>query len=64
MALRSWRDRLWFGLAIFLGVSVASLIGPAYIDPLPSWLKVLLAVAGGLTIGALAVYARRRARRA
>jgi Flp pilus assembly protein TadB len=63
MAFRSWRDRLWLGLAIFIGVAVALIIGPAYIHPLPLWLKVLIAVACGLTIASLAVYSRRRVRR-
>jgi len=63
MAFRSWRDRVWLGLAIFIGVAVALMIGPAYIDPLPVWLKALIAVACGLTIASLVVYSRRRARR-
>jgi hypothetical protein len=50
-------------VAIFIGVSVAVLIGPAYIDPLPTWLKVSIGVACGFTVASLGVYSRRRARR-
>ena len=64
MALRTWRERLWFGLAVFIGVSVATLIGPAYLRPLPMWAKVVIVVAGCLFIASVAVYSRRRARRA
>jgi hypothetical protein len=64
MASWSWRDRLWFGLAIFIGVSVALLIGPIYLDPLPLWLKVVIAIAGTLIIATAGIYSRRRARHA
>jgi hypothetical protein len=61
---KSWRDRLVLGLAIFIGVSVARFIGPAFVDPLPTWLKVAIAVAGGVSVASLALYSRRRVRRA
>jgi peptidoglycan/LPS O-acetylase OafA/YrhL len=64
MALRSWRDRLWLGLAVFIGVSVVMLIGPAYLRPLPMWAKLVILVAGCGFIAAVAVYSRRRARHA
>jgi hypothetical protein len=64
MALRTWRERLWFGLAVFIGVSVAMLIGPAYLRPLPMWAKLVIVVAGCLFIASVAVYTRRRASRA
>jgi hypothetical protein len=63
MALRTWRERLWFGLAVSIGVSVAMLIGPAYLRPLPMWAKLVIVVAGCLFIASVAVYSRRRARR-
>jgi hypothetical protein len=63
VVFKSWRDRLWLGLAIAISVSVATLIGPAYITPLPAWVKVLIVVAGGATIASLALYARRQTRR-
>jgi hypothetical protein len=63
MALRSWAA-LWLSLAIFIGVSVAMLIGPAYLRPLPMWAKLVIVVAGCGFIATVAVYSRRRARRA
>lgn len=52
------------GLAVFIGVSVVMLIGPAYLRPLPMWAKLVIVVAGCGFIAAVAVYSRRRARRA
>jgi hypothetical protein len=64
MVLSTWRERLGFGLAIFIGVSVAMLVGPTYLRPLPIWAKLVLVVAGCGFIATVAVYSRRRARRA
>jgi hypothetical protein len=64
MDLRTWRGRLWFGFSVFIGVSVAMLIGPAYLRPLPMWAQLLIAIAGCAFIATVAVYSRRRARRA
>jgi hypothetical protein len=50
-------------LAIFIGVAVALLAGPAYLRPLPMWVKLLLIVAGCCFIATVAIYSRRRARR-
>jgi hypothetical protein len=62
MALRTRRERLWFGLAVSLGPVVALLIGPAYLQPLPMWAKLAIVIAGCALIAALAIYSRRRAR--
>jgi hypothetical protein len=58
---RTWREGLWFGLAVAIGTSVAMLIGPAYLAPLPISLKVVIVVAGCAFIAAAAAYSRRRA---
>jgi hypothetical protein len=63
VVFKTWRDRLWLGIAIAISVSVALFIGPAYITPLPAWVKVLIVIAGGATIASLALYARRQTRR-
>jgi hypothetical protein len=62
MVLRTWRESLWFGLAVAIGTSVAMLVGPAYMAPLPMSLKLVILVAGCAFIAAAAVYSRRRAR--
>jgi uncharacterized membrane protein len=64
MALRTWRERLWFGLAVAIGPSVALLIGPAFLRPLPIWAKLVILVVGCGFIATVAIYSRRRARRA
>jgi hypothetical protein len=63
MIRSTWRQRVWFGLAVFIGVSVAMLVGPPYLRPLPMWAKLVIVVAGCLFIASVAVYTRRRARR-
>jgi type III secretory pathway component EscS len=63
MALRSWRDTLQLGVAVFIGIAVALLIGPTYLRPLPMWVKLLLIVVGCAFIATVAIYSRRRARR-
>lgn len=63
MAPRSWRDRLQLGVAVFIGIAVALLIGPTYLRPLPMWSKLLLIVVGCAFIATVAIYSRRRARR-
>jgi hypothetical protein len=62
--LRTWQGRLWFGVTVAFSTSLVMLIGPTYIDPLPMWLKGLIAVACVFLIATVAVYSRRRARRA
>ena len=59
----SRRDRLWFGIVILVVPAVVLVLGPAYVDPLPTWLKLVVAVVGVLVVGAVAIYSRRRARR-
>jgi hypothetical protein len=65
MKYMSRRDRvLLFGLVVPLNtVLVTFVIGPAYLRPLPIWLKLVIVVAGCGLIGTIAVYSRRRARR-
>jgi ABC-type antimicrobial peptide transport system permease subunit len=58
----TWLDWLKVGVGVFIAVFFALVIGPAYIRPLPTWLQLAIAIAGGCIIGALALYARRRAR--
>jgi hypothetical protein len=58
------RDRLWFGIAILVGPAVVLVIGPAYLQPLPNAAKVVVVIVGALLVAALAIYSRRRARRA
>lgn len=60
--MRSWRERLWFGLAVFIAIFVVGLIGPAYLRPLPLWAKLVVVVAGCAFIATVAIYSRRRAR--
>jgi hypothetical protein len=64
MDLRSWRGRFWFGLTVGASVSIVRLIGPKYIDPLPMWLKVVVAITGAVLIATVAIYSRRRPRQA
>jgi hypothetical protein len=45
-------------------VSIVRLIGPKYIDPLPMWLKVVVAITGAVLIATVAIYSRRRPRQA
>jgi len=58
----SRRDTLLlFGLALPLSVSLVTfVVGPTYLRPLPTWLKLVIAGACGCVIAALAVYSRRR----
>ena len=62
MTSRSWRDRLTLAVAVPVAVVVALWVGPAYLQPLPIWVKVVLAAAGCCVIAAVAIYSRRRAR--
>ncbi len=66
MRTMSKRDTvLLFGLALPLSVSLVTfVVGPTYLRPLPTGLKLVIAGACGCVIAALAVYSRRRARRA
>jgi len=64
MDMRTWRGRRWLGLAIFVSVAFVMLIGPTYLRPLPMWAKLVLIVAGCCFIATVAIYGRRRARRA
>lgn len=52
-----------FVLAIWCGV-LTIYVGPTYIRPLPMWGQVVLAVACCLIIATIAIYGRRRSRRA
>jgi hypothetical protein len=63
MVSRSWFDRLWLGLAVFVGIAFAMVIGPAYLRPLPLWEKALITVVGVLSVSTLAIYNWRRSRR-
>jgi hypothetical protein len=62
----SKRDRvLAFGLVVPLSASLMTfVVGPTYLEPLPTWLKLVIAGACACVIAALAVFSRRRARRA
>jgi ribose/xylose/arabinose/galactoside ABC-type transport system permease subunit len=51
-----------FVIAIWAGV-LTLYVGPTFINPLPMWEQVALAVAGCLIIATLASYSRRRSRR-
>ena len=55
-------------LLVFMNVLWASVlttvVGPTYLRPLPMWAKLLLIVAGCCFIATVAIYGRRRARRA
>ncbi len=64
MKSKSRRDRVLVGVVVSVsGVLVASVIGPMYLRPLPTWLKLVIVVAGSAMIATIAVYGRRRARR-
>jgi hypothetical protein len=63
--MRTRRGRLWFGLTLAFSTSlVVFVIGPTYLRPLPMWAQLLVLVAGCGFIASVAVYSRRRARRA
>jgi hypothetical protein len=62
MASRSWRDRLPLAVAVPIAVVVTLWVGPAYLQPLPIWMKLVLAAAGCCVIATIAIYSRRRAR--
>jgi 4-amino-4-deoxy-L-arabinose transferase-like glycosyltransferase len=63
--LRTWRGRLWFGLTVSFSASlVVFVIGPTYLRPLPMWAQLAIVVAGCGFIATVALYSRRRARRA
>jgi hypothetical protein len=63
MAPRSWLDKLWLGIAVFVGIAFAMVIGPAYLRPLPLWEKALITIVGVLSVSTLAIYSRRRSHR-
>ena len=47
----------------FCGGVMTFYVGPTYIQPLPIWEKVVMAVACCLIIATIAIYSRRRSRR-
>ena len=51
-----------FVLAIWVSI-LTVYVGPTYLQPLPMWAKVVLALAGCLIIATIAIYGRRRSRR-
>lgn len=56
---------LLFGLAVPLSAAIMTfIVGPRYLEPLPMWFKLIMAAVGCCFIGAVAIYGRRRARRA
>jgi hypothetical protein len=56
---------LAFGLVVPVSASLMTfVVGPTYLEPLPTWLKLVIAGACACVIAALAVYSRRRTRRA
>lgn len=64
MRSMSRRDSALVGSVLAVWVSVVTVyVGPSYIRPLPTWAKVVMAVACCLFIATVAVYGRRRARR-
>jgi peptidoglycan/LPS O-acetylase OafA/YrhL len=64
MASISRRDAALVGLVLAVWTSVLTLyVGPTYLQPLPIWAKVVIAIALCLLIATVAVYSRRRARR-
>jgi ABC-type multidrug transport system permease subunit len=61
----SRRDSVLVALALAIWCSILTVyVGPTYIRPLPMWGQVVLAVALCVIIGTLAIYSRRRRRRA
>lgn len=55
---------LVFGLVVPLSAVIMTfVVGPRYLDPLPMWLKLVIAVACFCFIATVAIYGRRRARR-
>ncbi|MFI5260148.1 MAG: hypothetical protein ACHQ01_11180 [Candidatus Limnocylindrales bacterium] len=59
----SRRDAAIVGATVGVTTGVLTQVGPHYIDPLPLWSKLVIAVACCALVGAVAVYGRRRARR-
>lgn len=51
-----------FVIAIWAGV-LTMYVGPTFINPLPIWKQVVLAVVACVIIATLAIYSRRRSRR-
>ncbi|MFI4978414.1 MAG: hypothetical protein ACHQC8_07070 [Solirubrobacterales bacterium] len=49
-------------IAIWCGV-LTIYVGPTYIQPLPMWRQLVLAVACCVIIATIAIYSRRRSRR-
>jgi len=65
MAKWSMRERLVIVVAAPIGSALVALwVGPAYLKPLPTWLQVVIALACLCFIATVAIYSRRRARRA
>lgn len=66
MARMSRREAVvLFGLVVPISAALVSLvIGPQYLQPLPTWAKLIVAAACCCIIGAAAIYSRKRARSA
>jgi hypothetical protein len=66
MARMSRRDTvLVFGLVVPLSAAIMTfVVGPRYLQPLPMWSKLAIAAACVCFIAAVAIYGRRRRRRA
>jgi len=60
----SRRDAVLLSLGTaFIASIITFIVGPAYLEPLPVWLKLLVAAAACLVVAAVAIYGRRRSRR-
>ena len=56
---------LLFGLVVPVSAAIMTLIvGPRYLNPLPMWLKLVMAAIGCCFIATVAIYGRRRTHRA
>jgi hypothetical protein len=55
---------LVFGFVVPLSTAIITfVVGPRYLQPLPTWAKLAFVAAGCCFIAAVAIYGRRRARR-
>jgi uncharacterized membrane protein len=62
VAKRSTRDKYIVALAVPIAVVIALIVGPTDLNPLPIWVRLVIAGAGLCVIATIAVYRRRRAR--
>jgi hypothetical protein len=59
----SWRTRALFAVWIVLAASIIKLFGNHYVQPLPIWLRIVIAAVCVGAIAAAAIYSRRHAGR-